>query len=100
MAETAIESPPTPYIPGHGKPPAADVKVDLSEALKLRLRKHWTYEEIADKFGCSKQYIHRVLSEFETLIPSPEVRSAFSEAKAEVLEGVQFKMISSLVDPA
>ena len=97
-AVPALDSP--LYTPGRGRPPAGHEKVDLAEALKLRLRKHWTYEEIANKFGVSTQYIHRVLTEFETLIPNPEVRSAFNEAKAEVLEGVQFRMISSLVDPA
>ena len=91
---------PRSYTPGKGRPPLGQEKVNLTEAIKLRIRKHWTFKEIADKYGVSESYICRELNDLSALIPNPEVRSAYAEAKAEILESVQFKMISSLVEPA
>lgn len=75
-------------------------KIDVSEALKLRLQKNWTYQEIGDKYNCTKQAVHDALKPFTALIQSPEAIQAYQDNKAQILTSVEMELVKNLLDPA
>ena len=74
-------------------------KVDISEALKLRFENRLTYQQIADKFGVSKQTIHQRLSRFTRLIENAEDVQAYEIHKAKLLTAAEMTMVSACLDP-
>jgi len=73
-------------------------KIDVSKALKLRIKNHLTYEEIAAHFGCSRQAIYEKLKTFVKYVENPEAIQAFEDNKAEILSSVEQVMISKILD--
>mgnify|MGYP001583849458 CR=1 FL=1 len=73
-------------------------KIDISEALKLRLVKHWTYQEIGDKYGATKQAVHDALKPFNDLIKDPEAIQAYQENKANLLTSIEMELAKSMID--
>jgi len=73
-------------------------KIDLSKALKLRIKNHLTYEEIAAQFGVSRQAVYDKLKTFTKYIENPEAIQAFEDNKAEILSSVEKVMIEQMLD--
>ncbi len=94
---SATDSLPVPAK--RGRPLKGHEKIDIPEALKLRLR-GWTFEQLAERYHCHKSNVARALDTFTKLIPNPEHRTAYQQSKADVLESVQLQMIASLLHPA
>lgn len=73
-------------------------KLDLSDALKLRLTKHWTYQEIGAKYDMSKQAVHDALKPFHDLIQDPEAIQAYQANKAQILTSIEMELAKQLLD--
>jgi hypothetical protein len=75
--------------------------LDVGKALKLRLASPFlSYEDIGKMCGgVSKQAVCKALKPFLNIIDNPEAREAYRANKSEVLESVQLKLVSEMVDP-
>ena len=74
-------------------------RVDVSQALKQRILKKLTYQEIAELQGVSKQAIHQALKPILSLSSDPQALEAYRENKADLLDMAQLKFLSHSVDP-
>lgn len=99
MAETAPPETLAPPAKHPGRPFKGQEKINIPEAFKLRLR-GWTFEQIAQKYGCNQSSVIRSLDSLVNLVPNPELREAYQQSKADVLESVQLTMMASLLHPA
>ncbi len=68
--------------------------VDVSSALDLRLNHHLSYSEIAAIQGVSPQAIH---GRIKNLLP-PDELSVYKDHRADILAGIQAKLLSHLDD--
>ena len=75
-------------------------KIDVAKALVLRLTRGLTLQEIADKFGVTKQAVHGALARFDNLLKNNDIRPTYQANKASVLENIQVEILSNMVDPA
>lgn len=73
-------------------------KIDVAKALTLRLQRKLTFEEIASKFGVSRQAVQQALDKFNKFIESPENTAAYQDNKAQLLDTAQFKILNELLD--
>lgn len=73
-------------------------KVDVATALKMRLVKKMSYQEIADKFGCNKATVYIALKRFEAIIREPAEIEAYRQSKADLLESAELQILEKLVD--
>lgn len=90
---------PAPTKSKRGRPFKGQEKINVPEAMKLRLR-GWTFDQLGDRYRCNKSAVISALERLNDLVPNPEVREAYQQSKADILEGVQYQMMSSLIDPA
>ena len=82
-----------------GRPRKGEEKIDLVECWRLRVRNKLTYQEIADHFGCAKSSVIRACQRLAEFLPDPASVEAYSTVKAEILEGVEAKLLASLTHP-
>jgi len=68
--------------------------VDVSSALDLRLNHHLSYSEIAAIQGVSPQAIH---GRIKNLLPPEEV-NVYKDHRADILAGIQARLLSHLDD--
>jgi len=68
--------------------------VDVSSALDLRLNHHLSYSEIAAIQGVSPQAIH---GRIKNLLP-PDELNVYKDHRADILAGLQAKILSHLDD--
>ncbi|WP_347275417.1 hypothetical protein [Candidatus Kuenenia sp.] len=73
-------------------------KIDLAEALKLRLVNKLTYGEIAKRFGCHKSAVHGALSRFTKILKEPGEIEAYSKYKADLLNSAELTMLEKVMD--
>lgn len=99
ITTTEDTSPSTPVKVDH-KPDKLQGKVDIATAYRLRYHNRLTLQEIADIQGVKKQSVHKALERFQALIPNAESLQTYRDNKAQVLEGVEFELVSDLTDPA
>lgn len=74
-------------------------KIDISVAFKLRYKNGLTFQEIADKFGVTKQAVHLALSSLTKHLPDAEEIEAYRQNKSQILEGVEKVLIDKMLDP-
>ena len=70
----------------------SDAKVDVASALDLKINHNLSYAEIARMQDVSPQAIHQKIKD---LIPQEELKD-FKEHRADILSGMQLKIISSI----
>jgi len=70
----------------------------VDHALKLRLVNNFTFQQIADKYGVTRQAVHRKLKRLIKIIGEPDLNRAFAERRVELLTGVERILIQNLVD--
>lgn len=70
-------------------------RVDIVRAMRLRLQ-GLSYQEIANLQGVAKSSVIEALQKFNKLLENPEEIKAWRENKAELLEAVEARLISSL----
>jgi len=78
--------------------PVKKGKIDIRKAFNLKFVKGRTYQEIADKFGCSPQSVHKALSKFKVLIEDPKIIETYRANAGKVLNAVEFKLLENLVE--
>ena len=78
--------------------PKKKSKVDLGKALVLRHKFQLTNAQIARYLGCSESTISEGLKELMKYMPSMEDLESFRKVKGDILEGVQWQILSSLSD--
>lgn len=73
-------------------------RVDLAIALDKYYNKGWTFEEIGNLFGVSKQAVAQRMRKFISILQSPDSIKAFRDAKPQILDSIELKLLSQLVD--
>ncbi len=86
-------------LPAANKP-GRQPTIDVARALELRLKNNLSYGAIGEIMGVSKQAVQKRLSTFTQLLSDPEIDKAYDNAKAEVMTGVERRMLEMIVDPA
>lgn len=74
-------------------------KIDIEKALKLRILNNYTYQQIGDYFGVSKQSAHERLRKFTKFIEDPTAIIAYRDNKGALLEAVELELLVALADP-
>lgn len=73
-------------------------KIDLGEALKLRLVNKLTFDEIAKRFNCHKSAVHAALSRFTKILKEPGELEAYSKYKADLLNSAELTLLEKVMD--
>jgi len=76
----------------------ANVKLDIGKAFLMRYENHLTFREIAEKFGCSPQYVHESLQRFEGLIPNGRELATYETNRPKILSAIESELLSDLAD--
>lgn len=84
-------------------PPAIDLKIDkvnLLEALQLRYVNKLTYQQIADKYGVSKQAIEQRLSAFREKFGDSEELQLYNTNRPSLLTLAEKDLLTKMLDPS
>ena len=73
-------------------------KVDIREALSLRLQKGLSYREIGAIQNVSKQAVSAALRKYARLINSPDQLKAYKTHRSDLLSAAEMEMVTSMVD--
>ena len=73
-------------------------RINIAEALKLRLVNHLSYQEIADRYGVCKSTIFQALKRFLAILVEPEELSAYEQHKTALLSSAELKLLERLVN--
>lgn len=84
---------------GNKQPNKPSNRIDLSEALRLRLNRGLTYQEIADRLGCAKSTVCTNVNNVLKLVDDPQANRAFAENQLNILQGTERVLIGELLDP-
>lgn len=72
-------------------------KIDGTKALKWRLQ-GLSYQDIANRFGCTKQSVHDKLKRFKDLIEAPDDIDAFRNHEVELLDSALMTLVGDITD--
>ncbi|MBM4066855.1 MAG: helix-turn-helix domain-containing protein [Planctomycetes bacterium] len=73
-------------------------RINIAEALKLRLVKHLSYQEIADKYGVAKSAVYQALKRFLSILVEPDELEAYKNHKVDLLSSAEMKLLERLVN--
>lgn len=79
-------------------PAATDGRIDLTEAFKLRYKHGLSYQQIADRFGVSKQSVHQRLTSISELLPDRDEIETYRQLKTEMLDALEYKVYRKMLD--
>lgn len=79
--------------------PKIERKIDIEEALKLRIKHKLSFEEIAKRFDCSAQAVQQRLSKFLAILKDPDELQAYEENKSAILSSIEIEMLQKMLDP-
>src|SRR3990172_7482134 len=82
-----------------GMPQSVNSKINLPQAYKLYYEKGYTYQDIGNHFGVSKQAVCKRFKAFSKYLPDPEAVQTYRDNRVSVLDAVESTYISDLVDP-
>ncbi len=74
-----------------------DKRIDLGEALRLRFSEHWTFEQIANKYGVTRAAVEKRLRKYTKLIKDSEMVEAYDKNKQTLLSEAEFSFITSIL---
>ena len=77
-----------------------DGRIDLPEAFKLRYKHGLSYQQIADRFGVTKQAVHQRLTNISQLLPNREEIETYRQNKAQMLDALEYKVYNEMLDPS
>lgn len=80
--------------------PPVEKRLDKLIVWKQRVHQRLTYQEIATLHGVSPQAVHQACQSLESLIPDPEEAKAYEGVRADLLNAVEQRLVSSLLEPA
>ncbi len=75
-------------------------KIDIGEALKLRLVNKLSYGQIAKLQGVSKQSVEARLSKFLRLLSNYELVDEYENKRGNILSSAELELLYNLLDPA
>lgn len=73
-------------------------KVNITEALELRFRKHWSLKDLAEKYGVSTQRVSQQLTRFINMLKDPEVIEGYDAHKEQLLSSAEFRLLENVVN--
>jgi predicted DNA-binding protein YlxM (UPF0122 family) len=73
-------------------------KIDLSLAIEYRYKNHLTFDEIAAKFGVTRQAVEQRLKSIIKLIGTVEVVTSYDNNRAAFLTGIERQLVKQLID--
>ena len=73
-------------------------RVDAVKALRLRMNKGMSFQEIGTQLGVSAQAVQQRLKKLKPLISDPEINQAYESNKAQLLSEVESQLLVQLVD--
>lgn len=71
-------------------------RIDVSQALKLRLVNGLTYQQIGDMIGASATGVFKSLRKFEHITRDPDTYRAYADNEGTVLQAVEGMLVSEL----
>jgi predicted DNA-binding protein YlxM (UPF0122 family) len=74
-------------------------KIDIGEALRLRLENRLSYGQIAKLMGVTKQAVEARLSKVLRLLQNHEVIDEFENARGNILSSAELELLYHLLDP-
>lgn len=73
-------------------------RIPFGEALKLRYQQGLNYTQLAEHYHVSPQAVRQRFQKFESLSGRSEETSSFKELRADILAGLQLKILLSFED--
>lgn len=73
-------------------------RINVAEALKLKLVNHLSYQDIADKYGVCKSTIYGALKRFLAILVEPDELEAYRNHKVDLLSSAELKLLERLVN--
>ena len=73
-------------------------RINIAEALKLRLVNHLSYQEIADRYGVAKSAVYQALKRFLAILAEPDELEAYKNHKVDLLSSAEMKLLERLVN--
>ena len=73
-------------------------KIDINLAIQYRYKNQLTYQDIADRFGVTRQAIEQRLARVTKLIGDPEENQAYDNNRAYFLNGIERQLLNQIVD--
>ena len=73
-------------------------RINIAEALKLRLVNHLSYQEIADRYGVCKSAVYQALKRFLSILVEPDELAAYKNHKVDLLSSAEMKLLERLVN--
>jgi len=73
-------------------------KIDLAEAFKLKFKHNYTFQQLANRYGVVPSAVHGALKNFLNLMHSPEQSRIYEEKRAEILNSVEFRIVTQMVN--
>ena len=92
---------PKAYTPGRKRGKNKEVSIrsksyDMSKALKLRMTKHLSYDQIGELLGVTGPTIRTGLKDIEVLLDRPALTSAFRESEAEITDSIRLLAVQAI----
>lgn len=81
------------------KPAGRPAKIDIGEALKLRLVNRLSYGQIARLMGVSKQSVEARLSRLLRLLSNNELIDEYEGSRGRVLSSAEMELLYHMLDP-
>jgi predicted DNA-binding protein YlxM (UPF0122 family) len=79
--------------------PKIERKIDIEEALKLRIKHSLSFEEIGKRFDCSAQAVQQRLSKFLAILKDPDELEAYEQNKSSILSSIEIELLQKMLDP-
>ena len=86
-------------IPAIHKSKLPHAKIDIAEALKLRLTNGLTYQEIADRYNCKRQSVYGALQRYIKTIDTVDKYKPLLQYKQEFLDVAEIALLADTMNP-
>ncbi len=88
----------SPKNKGVNKSKSISSKINIAEALKLRLVNHLSYQEIADRYGVCKSAVYQALKRFLSILVEPNELEGYKQNKIALLSSAELRLLERLVN--
>ncbi|MGA3279896.1 MAG: hypothetical protein ABSD50_02800 [Smithella sp.] len=73
-------------------------QIDIGEAIQLRLINRLTFQQIAYKYGVTRQSIQQRIKAFIDILGDPEISKAYEENRAKVMTNIERVLAGEMLD--
>ena len=73
-------------------------RINIAEALKLRLVNNLSYQEIADRYGACKSAVYQALKRFLSILVEPNELEGYKQNKIALLSSAELRLLERLVN--